>query len=243
MGIYRELLQAGAQAIENDGRWVFNEAAIVADIEDPDKQHRIKVIIPSIDEDLVFDDWVRPLTPFALGDGFGFTFLPEKGAEVAISGVLGQMRNLFYHGAIYNEEVRKAEQLDKDTPGIKVPKNLSFLVALLLKMTARNWQAIIEQLAHLEAENIEAFASALNKMTGQNIESLAEQLNKMTGQTIEQTASGQLTVHGGTVQVNSDGSITIQGGGAITIQGTSIQITGSSIKLFNRTVAPIGPTI
>lgn len=240
--LYKSLSRTIRSHASDDNRWVFSESAIVADTNDPEKRHRIKVSIPTIDEDLVYDDWIAPATPFSFGDGFGSVFLPKVGIEVLITGVLGQKYNFVYHGAVYNEE-NKAPELGENTQGMKVPGNLTFIAILLMLLQAQNIRMIAEQLAHIEAQNIEIFAEQLAKMTGQNTEVEADQLAKMQGSQAEVTAENQLTIHGGTVTVNSDGSITIQGGGAITIQGTAIQITGSSIKLFNRTVAPIGPTI
>ena len=49
--------------------------AIVAENQDPELQHRVKVVIPSIDEDMVFDEWARQMV-FCLGNGFGTAFIP-----------------------------------------------------------------------------------------------------------------------------------------------------------------------
>lgn len=219
-GLYKEMARGAGNEIDKNDRWLICESAIVADVEDPERQHRIKVIIPSIDEQMVYDDWVRPLTPFAMGDGFGSVFIPPKGSEVFITGMLGQKYNLVYFGAVYNEETKRSDQLDKDTPGIHVPGNLSFIAALLMKLQAQNIHAIAEQLAKISGENTEVIATALAKMTGSTIELTAEGLAKLTG---------------GQVEINSNGTIKIQGG--------NVQITGSQIKLHGRTVNPTGPSI
>jgi hypothetical protein len=215
-----EMRRSGVRAIGEEGRWLVCEPAIVADVDDPENQHRIKVIIPAIDEELMYDDWVRPMTPFAMGDGYGAVFVPPKGSEVLISGILGQKFNLCYLGAIYNEENRKSSQLDKETPGIHVPGNLSFLAGLLMKLQAQNVHIIAEQLA---------------KMTGENTEVIASELAKMTGSTIELTAESLAKLTGGSVEINSDGTIKIQGG--------NVQVTGTNITLHGRTVLTSGPPI
>jgi len=96
--------------------WLICESAIVSENVDPDKLGRIKVIIPSIDEDNQFGDWIVPAASHCLGDGFGMLMLPVKGQEVLITGVLGQKFNLVYHAAVYNEEAKVAEELSLDWP-------------------------------------------------------------------------------------------------------------------------------
>jgi uncharacterized protein involved in type VI secretion and phage assembly len=219
-GLHKEMVRGAAGEIARNDRWLICETAIVTEVDDPDKQHRIKVTIPSIDEEMIFDDWIRPATPFAMGDGFGSVFVPAKGSEVLIIGVLGQKFNFVYFGAVYNEENKHSGQLSNETPGIHVPGNLSFIAELLLKLQAQNIHVIAQQLA---------------KMTGENTEVIATQLAKMTGNTIELTAEGLAKLTGGQVEINSNGTIKIQGG--------NVQITGSQIKLHNRTVNPTGPSI
>lgn len=124
-GFYKENQKGAKNAVAEDGRWLISEAAIVADVNDPENQHRIRVIIPSIDEDLIYDEWVRPAA-VCLGDGFGSVFIPKKGTEVFITGVLGQKFNLFY-SSTYNEENLISDELNEETPGIHAPENLKFI--------------------------------------------------------------------------------------------------------------------
>jgi len=201
--------------------WLICESAIVAETDDPDKLGRVKVIIPSIDEDNVFDDWVVPAASHCLGDGFGMLMTPAKGQEVLISGVLGQKFNLVYHAAVYNEDAKIATELNLDWPGIKVPKNLTFIATLIQRLVAQNVEVIAEQLCKIQAENIESLASQLNKTTGQNVQSTASAENKIEGQTI--------VVNGTTITISANGNVAVTASGNLTLQGRMVNKVGPAI--------------
>ncbi len=83
--------------------WVTGVEAIVAVNEDPENQHRIKVTIPLMDEERVYDKWVRQIGVHVLGPGYGSFFVPPIGSEVVLFGRLGQKHNLYYM-CVYNED-------------------------------------------------------------------------------------------------------------------------------------------
>jgi hypothetical protein len=125
----RKLLQqmkCAAQADHDD--WLTGVSAIVEENEDPEHEHRIKVIIPLMDEEKVYDKWVRSLSALVLGPGFGSFFVPPKGAEVVIFGQLGQKHNLFYIGGIYNEKFKTPPDFeDSATSGFRVPGDFKII--------------------------------------------------------------------------------------------------------------------
>ena len=86
------------------GRFIAIEG-IVAENEDPEHQHRIKVIIPLLDEYRVRDEWVRQAGCYVGGPGFGSFYMPPIGSEVVLFGRLGQKYNLYYL-SVYNEDFR-----------------------------------------------------------------------------------------------------------------------------------------
>ncbi|MBX6772800.1 MAG: hypothetical protein IRY83_13800 [Chloroflexi bacterium] len=88
-----------------DSSWLIAVEGIVVDNRDPERQHRIKVLIPSIDENYVHDEWVTALVPWTGPDGYGPVHVPEVGSEVVLFGRLGQKHTLYYL-ARYNEEHR-----------------------------------------------------------------------------------------------------------------------------------------
>lgn len=222
---YRQIKKIGADAIAEDGGWMMGVPAIVADNNDPERQHRVRVIIPSIDESLIFDEWARQMV-FCLGDGYGSAFIPPKGSEVVLFGQLGQKYNLFY-ASLYNEEMLVPDGFQNEmTVGIKAPGNLTFIAEELAKFQAKNFDAIIAQTAKILAQNIESNASGVNKILGNQVRIEGNQIR---------AEGNQIQLQGATVTINANGSITIQ--------GNSVQISGSSVKIHNRVVNPVGPPI
>ncbi len=216
--LFREAKRSADDSVASAGDWLTGVPAIVAENEDPERQHRVKVIIPSIDENLIFDEWVRQLV-FCLGNGFGSAFIPPKGTEVILFGQLGQKYNMFYL-PVYNEEMFVPEGFDDETTvGFKAPGNFHIFAEMLVK---------------IQAQTFEVIASVLAKITGQSIEVIAQGLMKLTGQNIEGTASQKYKISGATIEVAGD---------TIKITGGTVEISGSSVKIQGRTVNTSGPPI
>jgi uncharacterized protein involved in type VI secretion and phage assembly len=99
------LEQMGGKEHTGDLRreWLSGLEAIVALNQDPENQHRIKVVIPAIDEAVMCDKWVRCLVPWVGAPGYGPFCLPEIGSEVALFGRLGDKHSLFYM-CVFNED-------------------------------------------------------------------------------------------------------------------------------------------
>jgi hypothetical protein len=94
--------------IARSQNWFQCVMAIVADNNDPDNQHRIKVIIPIIDQQKVQNEWVRQMGGFAGSGGYGNFDIPKMGSEVMLFSEFGQGENIFYL-CVYNE--------NNDVPG------------------------------------------------------------------------------------------------------------------------------
>lgn len=100
--LYQELARKQREIARSEN-WFTCVPAIVADNDDPEHQHRIKVIIPLIDEEKVHDEWVRQMGGFAGSGGYGNFDIPKKGSEVVLFSEFGQGENLYYM-CVYNEE-------------------------------------------------------------------------------------------------------------------------------------------
>jgi hypothetical protein len=87
--------------IRND--WMICVPGVVAVNEDPEHRHRIKVIIPVIDEHEVYDQWVNRLVWWAGAPGYGEFHIPALGSEVVLMGDRGQKHHLYYISR-YNED-------------------------------------------------------------------------------------------------------------------------------------------
>lgn len=105
----------------------FPIEGIVAVNEDPEFQQRIQVVIPALDENVVFPKWVRPLYAFVLGLGYGAFFPPPIGSEVALfSRVLGK-NDLWYASVPSEDYVVPVDFRDTAVCGIRAPGDLKFI--------------------------------------------------------------------------------------------------------------------
>src|SRR5262249_21351820 len=90
-----------ARARSLDKRYFGVVEATVEQVEnDPDGEGKVKLKFPFFDDNTV-SDWVRVRQLYA-GSGYGAFFLPEKGTEVLVAFVHGDMRRPVVLGGLYN---------------------------------------------------------------------------------------------------------------------------------------------
>jgi hypothetical protein len=65
----RNLFDSSDEQSQRRDELIIGLEAIVAVNNDPEFQHRIKVVIPVLDEDLIYDNWVKRLVCFSGGAG------------------------------------------------------------------------------------------------------------------------------------------------------------------------------
>lgn len=127
----------GQQADDSaDDRWVTGLEAIVAVNEDPENQHRIKVVIPAIDENVVRDEWAKQLVAYVGEPGYGSFFVPAKDSEVILFGRMGEKHTLYYM-SVFNEDF--PTPTDFDTPakaGFRVPADFKIICEGDLQLSA-----------------------------------------------------------------------------------------------------------
>ncbi|AOT62467.1 MULTISPECIES: phage baseplate assembly protein V [Streptomyces] len=82
-----------------DKRYYGVVEALVAE-NDGDDEGRVRLRFPWFD-DVTVTDWVRVAQPYA-GNGYGALFVPEKGDEVLVAFVHGDMRFPVVLGGLYN---------------------------------------------------------------------------------------------------------------------------------------------
>lgn len=85
---------------------------IVTNIEDPEKLSRVKLKLPLVDNERE-TDWVRIATLFA-GKDRGSLFIPEVGDEVLVAFHMGDVREPFVIGMLWNEENKGPEMAEKN---------------------------------------------------------------------------------------------------------------------------------
>lgn len=128
---------------DSDDRLICVEA-IVAVNEDPEKRHRIKVVIPMMDENIIRDEWARQIGCYVGGPGFGSFFVPPIGSEVVLFGRLGQKHNLFYM-SVYNEDFIVPPDFDSTAvAGIRAPGDLKFISEGDLQLRAGGMQLEVD---------------------------------------------------------------------------------------------------
>lgn len=81
LGIIQRITTKG---LEQFGIFYSDYTAIVSSVDDPDKLHRIKVIVPEVYGKKEYPQWVLPRSVYA-GKGYGIHILPQKGDIVSVS--------------------------------------------------------------------------------------------------------------------------------------------------------------
>ncbi len=83
-----------------DRRYYGVAEAIVTEVDDPERQGRVKVRYPWFDDETV-SGWCRVRQLYA-GNDYGTFFIPEVGDEVLVAFVHGDMRLPIVIGGLYN---------------------------------------------------------------------------------------------------------------------------------------------
>jgi uncharacterized protein involved in type VI secretion and phage assembly len=91
---------AAPRSTTADRRFYGVAEALVAAVEDPEKEGRVKVRLPWFDSTEV-SDWCRVANLFA-GNGYGSTWTPELEDEVLVAFVHGDLRFPVVLGGLYN---------------------------------------------------------------------------------------------------------------------------------------------
>jgi hypothetical protein len=98
--VYALLQQAWSVSKTSDANVYGVEIAIVTNVQDPDKQGRVKVCFPRM-PGKPESDWARVAQP-AAGSGRGFYWLPEVSDEVLVAFERGQANQPYVIGALWN---------------------------------------------------------------------------------------------------------------------------------------------
>lgn len=183
---------------------------IVTEVEDKDgKEGRVKVQFPWFDEQMQ-TEWCR-VRQFYAGNGYGAFFVPEKGDEVLVAFIHGDMRLPVILGGLYN---------GKDKP----PSYRSATQDQKMIRTKAKHEILLDDTQGKERVWV--------KTQGGHTADLSDFEKKMT----LQSSGGQSVVvddAAKTITVQTNGrSITIDGvSGAITLTGMTITLQGTTIQL------------
>ncbi len=105
-----------------DRRYYGVVEAIVADVNDPAKEGRVRLQFPWFDDNFT-SEWAR-VRQFYAGNGYGAFWIPEAKDEVLVSFVHGDMRQPIVLGGLYNGEDKPPSfrNDDKDEKVIRTRK-------------------------------------------------------------------------------------------------------------------------
>lgn len=162
---------AAARAAAQDDRddWMVAVEAVVAVNQDPEGMHRIKVIIPAIDEAVIHDEWVTALVPWVRAPGFGMVGVPALDSEVLLLGRLGEPHTLFYVPR-FNEDFQVPAEFADGSRGCKYDMALRLLGAALVQIISGRQLYLGEgSLADVGAPDVKLNAGKAMSVYGQLI--------------------------------------------------------------------------
>lgn len=184
---------------------------LVEDNEDPEHEGRVKVRFPWLD-DATISDWCRVVQPYA-GDSFGALWIPEKRSEVLVAFTHGDMNEPVVIGGLYNGKDKPPSYKDGANQDTKM---------------------FLTKGGHSITLDDSAQAMSIQILTAGGNEILLDDQN--TALTIQTPLGHQIVLDESASKIEVSaiggiGKITIEASGTITVQGTQIKLSGTSISL------------
>lgn len=195
---------ATARSRSTDKRYYGVVEAIVAE-STGDDEGRIKVTFPWFDGSTV-TDWCR-VAQFYAGNGYGSTFVPEQGDEVAVGFVHGDMRFPVILGGLYNgqDKPHAAPVNGQDQKTIR---------------TKAGHQLTFDDQAGQQAVRVTSAA-------GHQVE-----LDDQGSEVRVSTAGGaSVILDDNGITLHTSGDITLQAGGTVKLVGSSVQLSSDNVTL------------
>lgn len=186
-------------------------SGIVEDNDDPEKEGRVKLRFPWLD-DATISEWCRVVQPYA-GNGFGAVFIPEKQCEVLVAFVHGDMNEPVVIGGLYNGQDKPPTHHDGTTTDVKM---------------------IQTQAGHMVRLDDSSQARAIELKTAGGHDVVLDDQNRKI--TITSTSGHQLVLddQGTKVELSASGGagkLTIEASGKITLQGTVVTVSAAQVNL------------
>lgn len=199
------MIQTAPIANSTNKRYGVAEA-IVVDVNDPEKEGRVKVRFPWLDENTV-SDWCR-VSQLHAGNGYGASFVPHVEDEVLVAFIQGNLRQAIVLGGLYNGKDKPATYRDdnKDENLIRTRAGHQILFIdtkdeerIEITDKSKKHQIVIDTVN--ESITITAMGGKLS-LAAKEIEIKADQSFKLEASTVEGTASGEMTLNGSTINLN-----------------------------------------
>lgn len=188
---------------------------IVTNNEDPEKLSRVKLKLPLIDDERE-TDWVRIATLMA-GKDRGSLFIPEVGDEVLVAFHMGDVREPFVIGMLWNKDQAGPSMADKNN---------------IRKITSREGHEIIF------GDDPQDGKITVKTKKGQLLElsdkedtvTLKEQSGSNSIQ-IKGSSANEITVKSGpsTIKLDSKGQVTIESSTGLTLKSAKMDLEASGM--------------
>lgn len=223
-----------------DNRFYGVVIGLVEDVDDPDHEGRVKVKYPWFDEGTV-SDWCRVRQLYA-GNGYGTFFVPEKGDEVLVAFVHGDMDEPIVLGGLYNGQDKPPTYRDGSSKDEKVIRTKGGHQITLDDSDSAKKIAIETDGGHsfvLDDQN----QNATLKSSGGHSIVLDDRQSTVTiksssGQTVTIDQSGAITCTGTTITLSAP-QVKLGGDGA----SMSLVLGDAFMALFNAHVHDVGPVV
>jgi phage baseplate assembly protein V len=180
-----------------DRRYFGVAEALVVDTDDPEREGRVRLVLPWFDESMV-TDWCR-VSQLHAGNGYGSLFVPHEGDEVLVGFVHGDMRFPMVLGGLYNGQDKPASHRaqDKDQKLIR---------------TRHGHELLLDDSPQAEAVRLRTAA-------GHEVH-----LDDPGGKVVVKTAAGaSVTLEGTTITVDGGGGVTVRGS-SVTVESADIRL-------------------
>lgn len=182
-----------------DRRFYGVAEGIVAEVDDPAKEGRVKLHLPWFDPNLV-TDWCR-VCQFYAGNGYGAFYVPEVGDEVAVAFVHGDMRLPIVLGGLYNGQDLPPSHRNGTSKDEKVIRTKAGHQIALVDTEGEQSIRIVEK-------------------GGKHSVEISTQEDGI----IVTAGGGKLVLKAKEIQIEADSTITLKAGGDVTIRGATINL-------------------
>ncbi|HHJ13278.1 MAG TPA: hypothetical protein ENJ79_02720 [Gammaproteobacteria bacterium] len=195
----------GSQFAESAETFFGLYPGIAENVVDPEARGRITVKLPWISD--TYETRFAPVAQIYAGDGYGAVWLPEKGDQVVLAFLKGQLSRPVVLGSIYSN-VRRPPANRSESEDAKVLRTKG---GHYLLMEDKKGKRI--ELVDLTGGNAVVIDSEANNIT----------VRAAADVTVE--AGGSLTLSAATdISIDAGGNVTISAAGEVSVSGTTINL-------------------
>ncbi len=201
-----------------DKRYFGVAEALVVDVDDPQKEGRIKLRFPWLDDTSV-SEWCRVAQVHA-GNGRGAFFSPEVGDEVLVAFVHGDMRLPIAIGCLYNGQDKPPTHRQGTSKDQKMIRTRTGHELVLDDTSGAERVRITTQGGHVLDLDDAGKKVSVTTSGGHKVD-----LDD-GGKTVTVEASG-----GPTIVIKSSGTVDVTAAGAVTVKAASAKLDAPKVEL------------